>query len=185
MKDESKTFTLATYDSVERCILSRAAAVSADGEKLVDGCAGDTEVMIIDATTRSPQATLLRRRSVDDTPSAHSIDDAESAVVSWSQMGRVLSVVSLGDKATPLGKASAPGGALSAAAGRGRRLFFAVDGENAYDGRACAAVVPKGATTGSCRRRPMGKARRRCSPVASPTPRRSGGRAMRRRFTNA
>jgi DNA-binding beta-propeller fold protein YncE len=159
-KDESKTFALATFAGgplrLERCILPRAAAVSADGKKLVVGCAGDNEVVIMDATTPSPQATL-RRRDVDDSPSAIAIDDATDSVVSWSQMGRILSISSIGEKATPLVKVTATGGSLSAAAGRGRRLFHAVDGKTANDGRACASCHTEGRDDGLVWHTPEGK----------------------------
>lgn len=156
VKDDSKTFTLAQYNTIERCILPRAAAVSADGKKLVVGCAGDNEVMVMDAKMASPQQNVLRRRNVDDTPSALAIDDANDAVVSWSQMGRVLSVASIGEKAVPLVKVSATGGSLSAAVGRGRRLFHAVDGLTARDGRACASCHTEGRDDGLVWKTPDG-----------------------------
>jgi mono/diheme cytochrome c family protein len=148
VRDASRTISLAQYNTVERCILPRAAAVSADGKSLVVGCAGDNEVMIMDAKASSPRATVLRRRNTDDSPSALAIDDANDAIVSWSQMGRQLSVVALGEKAVPLAKVTASGGTLSAAAGRGRRLFHAVDGKTARDGRACASCHTEGRDDG-------------------------------------
>jgi DNA-binding beta-propeller fold protein YncE len=184
VKDDSKTFTLAAYDSLERCILPRAAAVSTDGKALVVGCAGDNEVTIMDATSSAPQQKVLRKRDVGDSPSALAIDDATSSVVSWSQMGRMFSIASIGEKATPLAKVSASGGALSASAGRGRRLFYAVDGKTAHDGRACASCHTEGRDDGLVWQTPEESGRRRCSPDASPTPRRSVGRATRRRSTS-
>jgi DNA-binding beta-propeller fold protein YncE len=156
VKDESKTFTLAQYNTVERCILPRAAAASADGKKLVVGCAGDNEIMILDATKLSPQQNVIRRRDIADSPSAIAIDDGNDAVVSWSQMGRMLSIASLGEKAVPLAKVSASGGSLSAAAGRGRRLFHAVDGKTARDGRACASCHTEGRDDGLVWKTPDG-----------------------------
>lgn len=157
VQEDSKTFTLAAYNSVERCIMPRAAAVSSDGKKLVVGCAGDNEVMIMDATMPSPQAKLLRRRNVDDSPSALAIDDGNDAIVSWSQMGRELSVVALGEKAMPLAKTTATGGSLSSAVARGRRLFHAVDGKTARDGRACASCHTEGRDDGLVWHTPDGK----------------------------
>ena len=148
VKDDSKTFTPAGYNTVERCILPRTAAVSADGKTLVVGCAGDNEVVIMDAKSKAPQQNILRRRNVDDSSSALAIDDANDAIVSWSQMGRLLSVVSLGEKAVPLAKANATGGSLSASVGRGRRLFYGVEGKTARDGRACASCHTEGRDDG-------------------------------------
>jgi cytochrome c peroxidase len=73
-------------------------------------------------------------------------------------MGRTLSVVSIGEKlTTPLATASATGGSLSAAAGRGRRLFYAVDGKTANDGRACASCHTEGRDDGLVWATPEGK----------------------------
>jgi cytochrome c peroxidase len=111
----------------------------------------------MDATSSAPQQKVLRKRDVGDSPSALAIDDATSSVVSWSQMGRMFSIASIGEKATPLAKVSASGGALSASAGRGRRLFYAVDGKTAHDGRACASCHTEGRDDGLVWQTPEGK----------------------------
>jgi len=144
----SKQIQPAAYNQLERCILPRAAAVTTDGKKLVVGCAGDNEIVVMDATAAAPRTQVLRKRDAGDSPSALAIDDATDTVVTWSQMGRQLSVVGIAEKATKLETTIASGGTLSAAAGRGRRLFNAVDGKTAADGRACASCHTDGRDDG-------------------------------------
>jgi mono/diheme cytochrome c family protein len=95
-----------------------------------------------------PRRAVKSTRNVGDAPAALAIDDASLTLVSWSQMGRTLSVVGIGDAAAPLETARASGGALSAAVARGRRLFHAVDGRTASDGRACASCHTDGRDDG-------------------------------------
>jgi cytochrome c peroxidase len=63
-------------------------------------------------------------------------------------MGRTLTVASIADKPTPTVTASASGMGLPAAVARGRRLFNAVDGRVAHDGRACASCHTDGRDDG-------------------------------------
>ncbi|HEY8078767.1 MAG TPA: c-type cytochrome, partial [Labilithrix sp.] len=69
-------------------------------------------------------------------------------VIAWSQMGRTLTVASIADKAPPAVTAAASGSGPSAAIARGRRLFNAVDGRVAADGRACASCHTDGRDDG-------------------------------------
>ncbi len=146
-----------SYGGQERCILPRAAAASADGKKLYVGCAGDADVEVLDAKAGAPRSSALGSKNVSDAPAAIAIDDGTQSLVSWSQMGRTLTVASIADKAPPAATASASGSGLPAAIARGRRLFNAVDGRVAADGRACASCHTDGRDDGLVWNTPEGK----------------------------
>jgi DNA-binding beta-propeller fold protein YncE len=137
-----------SFGQQERCILPRAAAVSKDGKRLFVGCAGDADLQVLDATAAAPRSKPLTTKHVDDAPAAIAIDESSQALVSWSQMGRTLTVASIADKPVPSTIASASGTGLPAAVARGRRLFNAVDGRVANDGRACASCHTDGRDDG-------------------------------------
>jgi mono/diheme cytochrome c family protein len=146
----SQVYGAATgYPNVERCILPRTAAVSADGKKLLVGCAGDSDLEILDAKAGAPRNSKLGTKNVGDSPAAIAIDDQANTVISWSQMGRTLTVGDLGDKPAPSQSvAASPASSLVMAVARGRRLFHAVDGKVAADGRACASCHTDGRDDG-------------------------------------
>ncbi|HEY8076158.1 MAG TPA: hypothetical protein VIF62_18660, partial [Labilithrix sp.] len=136
----------AAYGQQERCILPRAATLSADGKRLFVGCAGDAELQVLDASAGAPRSNALGTKNVADSPAAIAVDD--QSVIAWSQMGRTLTVASIGEKAPPAVTAAASGSGPSAAIARGRRLFNAVDGRVAADGRACASCHTDGRDDG-------------------------------------
>src|SRR5262249_4109246 len=86
------------FGTQQRCILPRAAALTKDGKKLCVGCAGDSDLQILDATAAVPRSKTLGTKNVGDAPAAIAIDDDAEQVVSWSQMGRTLTVASFADK---------------------------------------------------------------------------------------
>jgi cytochrome c peroxidase len=122
--------------------------VTGDGKRLLVGCAGDADLQILDAKAGAPRSNALGTKHVADTPAAIAVDDASQSVISWSQMGRSLTVASIADKAPPAATASASGIGAPAAVARGRRLFHAVDGRVAADGRACASCHTDGRDDG-------------------------------------
>ena len=144
------------FGTPEKCLLPRAAAVTGDGKKLVVGCAGESELMIMDATAGAPRTKILMTRNAGDAPSAIAIDNGSNTVVSWSQTGHMLSVVSLADKPAPRDSVLA-GKGLDAALEHGRRLFTATDGRMAADGRACASCHTDGRDDGLVWQTPEGK----------------------------
>jgi cytochrome c peroxidase len=87
-------------------------------------------------------------RNVGDAPSALAFDESTRRLVAWSQMGRTLAVTGITDGAGALDVANAAAGTMPAAVARGRRLFHAVDGRTASDGRACASCHTDGRDDG-------------------------------------
>jgi cytochrome c peroxidase len=104
---------------------------------------------VLDATSLTPTGKRVGSKVVGDSPQAIAIDDGQKLLVSWSQMGRQLSVAGIGDKPTPAVTVNASAAAsFDAKVARGRRLFHAVDGRVAADGRACASCHTDGRDDG-------------------------------------
>lgn len=131
--------------ALERCLLPRAAAV-VQGHLLV-GCAGETEMQMVDATSNDPMQNAPKTKSLGDSPSAMAFDDASQMLVVWSQMNRTVTAASFAYGAPPATNVTIPGGPIAAIA-RGRKLFHDVSGKVANDGRACASCHTDGRDDG-------------------------------------
>jgi mono/diheme cytochrome c family protein len=138
--------------ALEKCLLPRAAAV-AQGRLFV-GCAGETQMQVLDATSTAPMSNAPSSLSLGDSPSAMAFDDATQTLVMWSQMNRKVSATAftyaVGGTISNATTASVqPAGvAPSTAISRGRQLFHDVTGKVANDGRTCASCHTEGRDDG-------------------------------------
>jgi len=132
---------------IEPCLLPRAAAVTHEGQRLLVGCAGDSDMVQLTASN-APMDGLKGTASYGDSPSAMAYDDTSKTLVVWSQMNRKLTVGGFGNNAAPVASVVAAGGPMTGPVARGRRLFNDVSGKTAADGRACGSCHTEGRDDG-------------------------------------
>lgn len=145
------------------CLLPRAAAVHPVHGSLLVTCVGSNVVVEYDAAAAEPHAAELRTWRVASGPTGIAVDWAAERAVVWSQFGRTLNVVALGDTVrdgapaeakdddeadapvTRIALSRRPAMPKTADVALGRELFHAVgDRRISMDGRACASCHPDG-----------------------------------------
>jgi DNA-binding beta-propeller fold protein YncE len=132
---------------IEPCLLPRAAAVTHEGQRLLVGCVGDSDMVQLTASN-APMTGTVGTAQYGASPSAMAYDEGSKTLVVWSQMDRKLTVGGFGDNAAPVAHATAAGGPLMGAVANGRRLFNNVTGKTAADGRACGSCHTEGRDDG-------------------------------------